>query len=388
MSPTVPDPNAIPSPSRADGLLLGSSRSIADRVPLGLGSPDRSSTAHSLPGRESKLVSTRGSVPWTVTAEELSLEGEETEKARNRMLQSKLGIVASLFHSLHAKHVPTASHCLRVGLCASAWGITERLREKELEQVEIAGLLHDIGKIGIPDRILQKPERLNPDEQSMMGLHPKIGLEILRAAGANDGLLEIIRQVGIWYNQFPSGQGKGTFDILAAQMISIADAYDAMTTDQAYRSALRQEEALAELFKNSGTQFNPKLVRSFANSLTQRSPQVDSIFQQRWLGGFRALEGLLPSQFSVVSMLNLNAAQQSLTSVFRNQLLDTMQDGVIFVDLDRQILEWNCTAERLAALTRPLLSRPITPALTPPSTASMNDRRFSESSWAVTRSRR
>ncbi len=135
-------------------------------------------------------------------------------------------------------------------------------------------------------------------------------------------------------------------------MISIADAFDAMTTDQIYRKAMQQEQALAELFKNSGTQFNPKLVRSFANSLTQRSPQVDSIFQNRWLCSFRMSERAMPSLFAPVTMLNLNAAQQSLTSVFRNQLLDTIQDAVVFVDLDKQILEWNCTAERLTGITK------------------------------------
>lgn len=266
------------------------------------------------------------------------------------MVHAKLGIVSSLFSALHAKHVPTASHSLRVACCVSTWGIHERLRERELEQVEIAGLLHDIGKIGVPDSILQKPDRLSADEQATIGLHPQIGIEILRSAGASSNLLESVRNVGVWFNQLSSSQGK--FDEIAAQMISIADAFDSMTSDQVYRKALSQEQALKELFKNSGTQFNPKLVRSFANSLTQRSPQVDSIFQQRWLGSLHSTNINAPSQFTAISMLNLNAAQQSLTSIFRNQLLDTMQDAVIFVDLDCQILEWNCTAERLSGVTK------------------------------------
>ncbi len=174
----------------------------------------------------------------------------------------------------------------------------------------------------------------------------------MRSAGATDDLVAAVQNVAVWYNQIQSTSSKVGFETLAAQMIAIADAFDAMTTDQIYRKALTEEQALKELFKNSGTQFNPKLVRSFANSLSERTESLQQQLNDRWLGGFRSTNKTLPSQFAAVSTLNLNAAQQSLTSVFRNQLLDTMQDAVLFVDLDGQILEWNSTAERLTGRTR------------------------------------
>ena len=280
------------------------------------------------------------------------LMGADSGNHKHKMIHMKLGLVSSLFYSLHAKHVPTASHSLRVALGISTWGIHERLRERELELAEVAALLHDLGKIGVPDSILQKPTRLTSDEQSLVALHPQIGIEILRSAGANDELVHAVQHVGVWYNQFATTSDRIGFESLASQMISIADAFDAMTTDQIYRKALSQEQALKELFKNSGTQFNPKLVRSFANSLAERSENTNQRLNERWLGGFRSTDKQFPTQFAAVSTLNLNAAQQSLTSVFRNQLLDTMQDAVLFVDLDGQILEWNSTAERLTGRTR------------------------------------
>ncbi len=95
---------------------------------------------------------------------------------KHKMVHIKLGLVSSLFYALHAKHVPTASHSLRVALGVSTWGLSERLRDRELELVEVAGLLHDLGKIGVPDSILQKPSRMTADEQSLMALHPKLAL--------------------------------------------------------------------------------------------------------------------------------------------------------------------------------------------------------------------
>lgn len=333
MSSSLPQPSS-PGTGSAPVPGLGSlGQSNAVTVPQGIPTADVPT-----PG-----INRRTAVQGSTAADESS--------DKHRMIHLKLGLISSLFYALHAKHVPTASHSLRVAVTVSAWGLGERLRDKELELVEVAGLLHDLGKIGVPDTILQKPTRLTADEQTLMALHPKIGIEILRSAGASDPLLHAVDRVGIWFND-PLISEKVSFESLAAQMISIADAYDAMVTDQIYRSALSQEEAIKELFNHSGTQFNPKLVRSFANCMTNKSPDQELELQKRWLGGFRTNNKLVPSQFTSVSTLNLNAAQQSLTSVFRNQLIDTMQDGVFFVDLDGQILEWNSTAERLTGRTR------------------------------------
>ena len=249
--------------------------------------------------------------------------------------------------------MPTAAHCLRVSLGVSAWGLTEKLKDREQELIEVAALLHDLGKIAVADSILQKPAPLTYDEQAVMELQSKVGVEILRATGASEDLIEVISLVLTKFNQMPSAKNHPKFNYLAAQMVLIADAFDSMTTSHVYRPALGQAQALDELLKNSGTQFNPKLVRSFARSMTSRPLDIEQKLRDRWLGGFFVANSEMPAVFTQVASLNLNAMQQSLTSTFRNQLLDTMKDGVIFVDLENQILEWNGTAEKLTSILRP-----------------------------------
>ncbi len=191
MTSAVPEPNSMLGSTPP--VVPGGDRTPLRRVPMGkkTGGPS-DGVAPSLRDAEAGA----------------SLVGKSThDPIEHRMVHAKLGTVASIFYALHAKHVPTASHSMRVAFCVSTWAITERLREKELEQVEIAALLHDIGKIGVPDRILQKPERLNADEQAVMALHPEIGIDILRSAGASNELLETFRQVGVWYNRFENQDG-------------------------------------------------------------------------------------------------------------------------------------------------------------------------------------
>ena len=116
---------------------------------------------------------------------------ESTGRLHYEMAHAKLGVVSSLYVALRAKHGPAASHSLRVARWASLWGVSCELGEDHLQLFETVGLLHEIGKIGIPDRVLQKPDKLTENEKSMMDLHIQVGIEILRAAGASNDLISV-----------------------------------------------------------------------------------------------------------------------------------------------------------------------------------------------------
>src|SRR5438874_2373436 len=108
----------------------------------------------------------------------------------NQLIQVRLGLASSLFGALRAKHAPTAHHSLRVALNCSAWGAMLGLTDTQRDELEVAALLHDVGKIGVPDGILLKPAPLTPDEFYVVERHRQIGAEILRSCCASAAVLE------------------------------------------------------------------------------------------------------------------------------------------------------------------------------------------------------
>ena len=274
------------------------------------------------------------------------------------MAHARLGIVSSLFVSLRAKHGPAASHSLRVALWASAWGIACELDEPHLQLFEIAGLLHEIGKIGIPDRVLQKPDALSDNEQSMMDLHTQVGLEILRAAGASDELTLAIAGVGI---SFESSSDCHALEIapIASRLINIIDAFDSMTMQHPYRDPMSREAALAELFRQSGSQFDPKLARSFAEVVLNPDATLMEKASKRWLAGLQTneqcpffdLEQSSSKSGSSMSSRTGSALVHRLSETFYRHMMDHLQDGIIFVDSEFRVLDWNATAERMTGRT-------------------------------------
>ena len=270
------------------------------------------------------------------------------------MVHARLGVVSSLYVSLRAKHGPAASHSLRVALWTSAWGISCQLDEDHLQLFETAGLLHEIGKIGIPDRVLQKPEKLSENEQSMMDLHPQVGIEILRAAGASNDLLMAIAGIGTSFSSSNQCESPEIAPV-ASRLINIIDAYDSMTMQQVYRDPMSREAALAEIFRQSGSQFDPKLVRSFADVVLNPKADVMELASKRWLKELDAneqrpffeLDRDNGSTVSRPSERTGSALVHKLNDTFYRHMMDHVQDGVIFIDSEFRVLDWNATAERM-----------------------------------------
>ena len=172
--------------------------------------------------------------------------------------------VTSLISALGARDPETAAHSTRVAeLCVSVARGLMSLREAYL--LEIAALLHDIGKIGVPDSVLLKPGPLTQEEWQVMKIHDRIGVDIVEASLQNKTIVELIRFHRLPYRTDRPTPGFPQMDDipLAARILSIADAYDSMVTSRAYREGLSQEQAFEELQRCAGSQFDPRLVERF-----------------------------------------------------------------------------------------------------------------------------
>ena len=139
-------------------------------------------------------------------------------------------------------------------------------------------------KIGAPDEILRQSTALTCDQAAQISQTRRYGLEILSSCCQSPNILEIVAYVGAWFDGSRSEFHKQREEMpLAARMISIVDAFDAMTTDRVYRKAIPRERAIAELFSCSGTQFDPQLVTDFAWMNSEQRISLDDKTTKRWL---------------------------------------------------------------------------------------------------------
>ncbi|MEZ6136938.1 MAG: diguanylate cyclase [Pirellulaceae bacterium] len=258
-------------------------------------------------------------------------------EASDRLVKSRLGAFAGLFYALRAKHPPTAAHSLRVAVGCSKWAAARGIKSEERDVLEVSALLHDVGKIGIPDSILQKPDRLDGHEAHMMDMSCSIAVEMLRGAGASEIILRIVEESRSAFETSPDQHP-------LARMMAIVDAFDSMTTEQVFRRAHSRDRAIEELCSHAGVQFDPALVRDFVELVIRPRPDLEAEMIQRWLS---ELAGDSTPGFS--GGLGPSGALQSLIdTVFHRRLLDTLSDVAIYLDAGGQILHWNRAAERLS----------------------------------------
>src|SRR5438309_3057019 len=185
------------------------------------------------------------------------------------------GTVSALSQAIDAKDGFTRGHADRVSRIAGAIAREMGLPEKHIEQIELAGLLHDIGKIGVEDQVLMKPTRLDANEQELMRRHPIYGASILEPSTALRPLVPMIlhHHENFDGSGYPEGL-KGQEIPLGSRIIIVADAYEAMTSDRIYRKAIGHERALEQLSKYKGIQFDPRVVRALATLIENRGAQA------------------------------------------------------------------------------------------------------------------
>ncbi|MHB1153732.1 MAG: HD domain-containing phosphohydrolase [Eubacteriales bacterium] len=193
-------------------------------------------------------------------------------QAEDNMYRQKLSESSSMrsktidliMNSLYEKNKKEMLHSKRVGELCSAIAEKMGFTKDEIDEVKTAGLMHDIGKIGIPESILNKPNKLDTDEWNEVERHLEIGYRILGSVHEFSQIANYILE----HHEKWDGTGypkklKGEEISLQARIIAVADCYDAMTTDRSYRKALSEDVAAAEIKKCSGTQFDPEVVNIF-----------------------------------------------------------------------------------------------------------------------------
>ncbi|MDX9917142.1 MAG: PAS domain S-box protein, partial [Gudongella sp.] len=195
------------------------------------------------------------------------IKNAEDSMYRNKLLQNESMhsyAISSMKAALLEKSQETEEHALRLIKISRAIGEEMMLSVEELNELELLSTLHDIGKIGISDSIINKPGKLTDEEWVQMKKHPEIGYRI---AITTKELAPIARYILCHHERYDGNgypQGLSGKDIpLLARIIAVADAFDAMTEDRAYRRAMPEEAAIQEIIDNSGTQFDPDVVKVF-----------------------------------------------------------------------------------------------------------------------------
>jgi putative nucleotidyltransferase with HDIG domain len=181
-----------------------------------------------------------------------------------------MGLLHSLTSAVDAKDAYTCGHSERVALLSKMLAKEAGLTEHEVERIYMAGLLHDVGKIGVPEAVLQKPGRLTAEEFEQMKKHPAIGARILHDVKQIQDIIPGVLHHHERYDGrgYPDGLSGQNIPIMG-RIICLADCFDAMTSTRTYRKALPLEVTLADLRRCSGTQFDPLLTEAFLRIPTE-----------------------------------------------------------------------------------------------------------------------
>ncbi|KYH31778.1 cyclic di-GMP phosphodiesterase response regulator RpfG [Clostridium tepidiprofundi DSM 19306] len=202
----------------------------------------------------------------------------ENIKLYENLKQNYLKTIKALIAAVEAKDKYTEGHSLRVSkyalLIAKEMGLSKEMCEK----IEIGGLLHDIGKIGINEKILTKKGKLNVDEYDKIKQHPEIGYKILERVGFSDTIMNIVRYHHKRFDLKGYPEDKQISRLpLEASIIGVADTFDAITSNRSYRKAMSYKKAIHELKKNKGTQFDPNVVDAMITIYNDYMDRIEEI---------------------------------------------------------------------------------------------------------------
>src|SRR5436190_16012630 len=224
---------------------------------------------------------------------ELQSVNDMLRRTNDRLEESHLSVIGALIGALEAKENARAQAA--AATMANAVGVAERLglSEDECAAVKLGALFHDIGTIGVPEAVLRKPGALDEREWREVRAHTTIGANLL----SNVPMLERVRPIVLSHHErfdgtgYPAGLREDQIP-LAAQIVAVADAYMAMTTERPYREAMPSKTALRELRANAGTQFNPVVVEAFIAIVDNRQSEFPNAHNETQLVFKQALEAV------------------------------------------------------------------------------------------------
>ncbi|MDD5427647.1 MAG: HD domain-containing protein [Candidatus Omnitrophica bacterium] len=224
-------------------------------------------TRHISSGDLKYKVPAKGSDEIAELADSFNKMGANLFKAREALLDYFYRAVQSLIRILEARDPSTKGHSDRVAGYAVKIAESMGVSKERIELLREAALLHDIGKLGIHEMILSK-KVLSDEDWHAIRKHPAIGAEILKPVCLDPELLSVIKEHHERYDGkgYPDGLSGGKISLLAA-IVSVADSYDAMISDRGYQKTMDKAEAIAQLSANSGSQFDPEVVRAFIKVL-------------------------------------------------------------------------------------------------------------------------
>lgn len=260
-----------------------------------------------------------------------------------------------LLSALRFRDGAVVGHSRRVATLAV--GLADKLGWEPPEQkvLEIACLLHDIGKIGIPDHILFKPGKLNPDEANMMALHHSIGIDVMQACNVDMRVMQFISQANNCYDATkPDSISNSGETHQGSRILAVADAYDSLSNDQVFREAKPHEEILEVLMGSADCRFDVNVVSALARWIESEGIPPQIAYED---GPRNEPQPLGPTDSN-------DAIQASfLSQVFSHLfMLESMYDGFYLVDSNRNFIIWNEGAERtLGHSARQMLGSPWSP---------------------------
>jgi diguanylate cyclase (GGDEF)-like protein/PAS domain S-box-containing protein/putative nucleotidyltransferase with HDIG domain len=313
----------------------------SDLLTTGTGSPDRSTAAprDGLPQRAvgGATESTR------VLLDLLDLSRRFTASEKWGPEDGLSGVIPRdalkcLLSALHLRDPATVRHSRRAAILAVGMGERLGWEAQQLKMLEIAALLHDVGKIGVPDHILFKPGKLSADETELMALHHDVGVDVLQACGADQEVLTIITQSHQHYDGATCGfERVGSNVHQGARILAVADAYDSLSTPQTYRPAQKHADIMATLMNEAGTRFDGNVVCALS-----RWVQADGL-------PFDHMPETVP-QSEPTGREAVHA--ETLFRVFSYlYVLESLYDGFYVADAELRFTVWNRGLERLLGHT-------------------------------------
>lgn len=206
----------------------------------------------------------------------------ENAKLYERVQSTHLDVIAALANAVEARDQYTANHAVRLSVYSCMIAEKMGLTGPDMETIKRGAILHDIGKIGIRDSILLKEAPLSNEEFHAMKEHPEIGSRILKRMNGLEDVVSIVMHHHEFYNGegYPYGK-KGDEIPIGARIVGVADAFEAMTSERPYRSAMTVEAAIEELERMAGIQFDPEVVKTFKEIIEKEGLEIPELLKER-----------------------------------------------------------------------------------------------------------